>query len=184
MEQLDLRAIAYHEAGHAVIAAVLGILGDNSRVTIVPAERGKGFFDEKGSVEFSKDTSNYAWKRWGVSYTRKAILAFYAGPAVSIKLDPSLDLFEEGGWYELDMILAEDFCKWIGDPAYYEGDKKLVLETQNWKKAVALVESNWPSINALAEQLLKCQTMTGAEVKATLSSGAKQRTSRSRRLEQ
>jgi hypothetical protein len=67
--------IACHEAAHAVVAAMLGVLGDNSRITIEP----EGF--EKGSVEFSKDGNNDAWKQWGVRYTRKAIRAYYAGLA-------------------------------------------------------------------------------------------------------
>ena len=108
---IRLWQIACHEAGHAVIAAILDILGDQSVVTIVP----EGCVT--GSVEFSRDTSNNAWKQWGMRYTRQAILASYAGPAVSIKLDHGLDLFEEGGWNELDMTGAQDFCRRSGSLA-------------------------------------------------------------------
>ena len=156
--------VAFHEAGHAVISTVLGILGDDSRITIVR----KRFVE--GSVEFSKDANNGAWKKWGVRYTRKVILATYAGPAVSIKLEPGLDLFEEGGWYEFDMTGAHDFCHWISDTSflYDETDKKTILDTKNWKKAVSLVEQNWPAIKSVADELLSRQTMSGHEVKVML----------------
>jgi hypothetical protein len=151
---------AFHEAAHAVIAARLGILGDS--ITIVP----EGY--EQGSVEFSKDGNNDAWKQWPQRYIRKAILAHYAGPAASKKLEPSLDLFEEGGWYECDMIGAEDLCRWIGDPAYYQHDTSLVLQTKNWQKAVELVQQNWPNILSVAVELIKRKTMLRHEVEALL----------------
>ena|ERR1017187_1490752 len=151
---------ACHEAAHAVIAARLGILGDS--ITIVQ----KGY--EQGWVEFSKDGSNGAWKRWPEGYIRKAILAQYAGPAASKKLEPSLDLFEAGGWYEGDMIDVDYFCMWIGDPAYYQHDINLVFETPNWKKAVVLVEQNWPNITFVAVELIKRKTMLRHEVEALL----------------
>jgi hypothetical protein len=89
---------------------------------------------------------------------------------VSIKLEPCFDLFEEGGWCELDMTGAEEFCKWIGDPVYsfYEPDKNLVFETLHWKKAVALVEQNWPAITSVADKLIERKNMRGHEVKALL----------------
>lgn len=155
---------ASHEAAHAVIAALLGVLGDSANITVVP----EAFV--YGSVEFSKNGQDGAWKRWGVRYIRKAICAYYAGPAASMKLEPCLDLFEEGGPYELDMIAAEELCRWIGDPAYttYEPDKDLVFKTRNWKKAVALVEQNWPTIMLLADELIERKAMRGYEVKALL----------------
>jgi hypothetical protein len=155
---------ACHEAAHAVIAALLGVLGDNSRITIEE----EGLLE--GSVEFSKDGNNDAWKKWGVRYSRTAIRAFYAGPAASIKLEPCLDVFEEGEGCEFDMCWAKDVCSWIGDPAYttYEPDKNLVFETRNWKQAVALVEENWPTITSVADELIKQKTMRGHEVKALL----------------
>jgi len=154
--------VACHEAGHAVIAAVLGILAPDTTITIVPDG------SVAGSVEFSPDTGEDAWKRWGVRYTRKAIVATYAGPAVSLKLDPGLDLFDENGWHDLDMVHADMFCEWIGDPALYEGDKKEIFETRNSKKAVSLVELNWLCIASVADELLKRRTMRGHEVKGML----------------
>jgi len=161
---------ACHEAAHAVAAAALGILG--GKITI--AREGIVF----GSVEFSKDGDNHAWKRWGVRYTRKAIVASYAGPAASIKLEPGLDLFEEGGLFEGDMNSANQLCEWIGDPAYpvYEpAVRNLILETRSWKKAVTLVEQNWSTITAVADKLIEQKTMSGHEVRDLLASGLKRR---------
>lgn len=157
---MNKQAIAYHEAGHAVIAALLRVLGDDSCITI----QGDGC--ELGSVTFSKPVVNNAWKRWGLRYTRKAILAFYAGPAASMKLDPSVDLFEEGGLFELDFFRANDLCRWLGDGAVYEESPKSVLQTAHWKQSSAMVQSNWLTITEVAKTLCALKTLTGTQVKA------------------
>ncbi len=43
--------VAYHEAGHATIAAVLGILRSDSTITIIPEKN--GLLNESGSVSIS-----------------------------------------------------------------------------------------------------------------------------------
>jgi hypothetical protein len=162
--------VAYHEAGHATIAAMLGILRSDSTITIIPEKN--GFLTKYGSVTVSKEMGIHdSGKRWSARYVRKLIVATYAGPAVSKKLHPNLDLLEEGGDCELDMLNATDLkgrflvppdCDWSFEFA------SLYPKERTWKEAVALVELNWPAIQAVAAELLERRTMTGAEVKATL----------------
>jgi hypothetical protein len=131
---------------------------------------------ELGTTGISRDPSDYAWQRWGKRYLRKVILTIYAGPAVSIKLDPNLNLLEQGGSCESDIIGAEEYCAWIGDPHFSSDDpynNKLVFETKNWKKAVLLVELNWPSIVSVADKLLKDRNLTGKQVKVAIATLAK-----------
>lgn len=81
--------IAYHEAGHAVIAAVLGILRNDDVISIVSDSSG-----EYGYVTVWKRA--YDFNRRSGGYIRKRVLSIYAGPAVSKKLKPRLNLLQEG----------------------------------------------------------------------------------------
>lgn len=83
-------ATAYHEAGHAVAAAVLDILDSTAAVSVVP--NGKG---EYGSVSFSKEAWDFEHR--STDHIRKTILVVYAGPAVTKKRFPRVNLFEERG---------------------------------------------------------------------------------------
>ena len=158
-------AVACHEAGHAAVAALLGILRNDSNITIVSALKG-----EHGSVSFSQRPC----ERWSTRYTHRYILALYAGPAVSKRLFPEVNLLEAGGDYESDMLQAEDLMQscapgsweWTGDPVFQS------YKARTWKRAVALVNSNWYAITAIAEELLKRKTMTGFMVKAALAAMA------------
>jgi ATP-dependent Zn protease len=79
---------AYHEAGHSVAAAVLDILRSDIFVSIVPDGRGEyGFVTGQKAFDFKKRSPRYI---------RKMILSYHAGPAVSKKLSPQINLFEGG----------------------------------------------------------------------------------------
>lgn len=157
------RDVAYHEAAHAVAAAFLGILADGSVITI------KADGAVLGSAEFSNNAIENAWKNWPKPYTRKAILAFYAGPAATMRSNPGINIFEEGGFCELDMIRANELSQWIGEPAYLTHGRDLVLATSNWKKTVKLVAWLWPAISNTAELLIKKKKILGRDVKAIVS---------------
>jgi len=154
-------AVAYHEAGHAVVAAALGILRNDAIITIISSQKG-----ERGSVSFSKRPSD----QWSARYKRRFILKLYAGPAVTAKLFPGVDLLEEGGKYESDMVFAEHLMQscapgsWEskGDPVFQSYKNRM------WRRAVALVDLCWSDISRVAEELLKGKRMTGVMVKAML----------------
>lgn len=154
-------AFAYHEAGHAAVAALLGILRNASVITVASAVKGEG-----GFVWLSKRPC----KRWSARYKRKYILVLYAGPAVSKKLFPGVNLLEESGYYESDMVQAEhlmQFCapgswEWTGDLVFQSYKERM------WSRAVAIVNANWQAICALAKELAKHKTLTGTMVKASL----------------
>jgi hypothetical protein len=147
--------MACHEAAHAVIAAFLRILRNDSTISIIPDGRG-----EFGSVTFSKQALVHdSGKRWSTRYTRKIVLAQFAGPAATLKLEPGTDLLEEGGLYESDMLFSEYLMRFCGPRSSKE---------RTWKESVALVERSWPAITSVADELLKRQSMRGQEVKAML----------------
>lgn len=155
------RAVALHEAGHVTAAAVLGILRNDAIVTIVSAIMG-----EHGSVSFSKRPI----EQWSARYKRKMILTYYAGPAVTKKLHPGVDLFEEGGFYESDMIVAEHLMQSCA-PGQWECIRDPVFQSykeRTWRRAVALVDLHWSAVTRLAKELLNCKTITGVGVKAVL----------------
>lgn len=157
---------ACHEAGHAVVSDVLGVLGNDSTITISRDS------SVHGSVEFSEEGDNDVWKQWKPSYIRKAVVAFFAGPAVTIKLDPGVNLAEEGGLYELDILRARSMAEWLCDPFFsdHEGDPNqwLFLDSDLWKEAVALVEQHWSSITSAASELIRHRTLKGKRVKALI----------------
>ena len=151
--------IAYHEAGHAVVAAVLDLLRNDTVVSIVSDVRG-----EDGFVTVPKKAFDF--KKRSPRYIRKMILSYYAGPAVSKKLWPQINLFEEGGAFESDMVFAEHLmrycappsCEWIGDSVFQSFKERM------WKKAQSLVASRWTDIRSVANALLERKTLTGDEV--------------------
>ena len=162
MQKIRNKHVAYHEAGHAVVAALLGILRNDASITIASAIKG-----EHGAVTLFRTG---LWTEWSARYTRKAILAYYGGPAVTKRLLPDVDLCEEGGYYESDMVTAEDLLRrcapgqWesTGDPIFQSYKVKM------WIKAISLVNSNWSAIAAVARELLKRKTMTGIDVKTIM----------------
>lgn len=152
--------IAYHEAGHAVIAAVLGILRNDDVISVVSDNNG-----EYGYVTVWKRA--YDFNRRSAGYIRKRVLSIYAGPAVSKKLNPRLNLFQEGGLMESDMVFAEYLmrfcaptsCQSIGDSVFES------FKEQMWKEAQDLISSRWADIAVVAKALLKWKTLNGDEVK-------------------
>jgi hypothetical protein len=161
---------ACHEAGHTVVLALLGILRNDLVVSVIPISK-----YELGSVSISKREGFHdSGKKWDARYVRKLIIARFAGPAVSIKLNPHIDLLDPLDYCELDMQNAAMLKaslypnnSVVSDPEYV----RLYAQERTWKKAVALVGANWKSITAIAKELIKRGTMKGVEVKMALGMG-------------
>jgi hypothetical protein len=175
---MKTHVVATHEAGHAVAAAVLGILRDDAVLTIIPNSRG-----EYGSLSIAWKYEPVlsdprvvplvhakSGKRLSERYVRKSVIASYAGPVAQERLTPDMDLFEEGAEWEGDMCGAFlPFC--AGGPRR-EVREGLVIAPSLLNKAHVLVDMHWRAITQLASMLRERQTMTGAEVKATINAGA------------
>ncbi len=71
-----IRQVAYDESGHAVAAALLGILKKKSVITIVPDPKGV-----YGSVSFSREARVHdSGRKWSAQYARKIIMRCVLGP--------------------------------------------------------------------------------------------------------
>lgn len=144
----DLRATAYHEAGHAVVTFAQGLTIDT--VSIIPAEDYNGICLEPSVL-------GYRFESWRDrrAIARALIVVCYAGMHAQRLVDPNAadwhgdgdesDAFQLSQNYEV----LPRYCSWVGDDAH---DRYLDRLRQEAKR---LVMKHRTAIAALAEALLQ-----------------------------
>lgn len=178
---MDEKIIAIHEAGHAVIARVLGIAV--TQVAMFPTDgKGGAAGAQTGSASWLANEADRSAQIRAAENDAKVCLA---GPHAQQKYRPSKvkhrmpvewrDDFELAKQFVVKAVLLET------DPAFNlptEG-RDIILSRDASAQVVSrfdrisadvksLVADNWPAIERTAEELLRLRTISGEEVDAII----------------
>ena len=156
-------ATAYHEAGHAVVKACLGL--GYSGISIVPDN------DSWGRVESSKPEkpSTYAAvdrrDRWHRSRFRaeKWVMVIQAGDMAQRRYDPtSVGIsYSRSDFVKCNVLLLNY------DPDKKNPDAEFHYDLlQKWTES--LIEQHWHLVEAVAKALLEHRELTGSQVRAVI----------------
>jgi len=144
----DLRAIAYHEAGHVVVGTRLGL-----QVLGVDIDR-----DGEGG----RGHTHFAPAERTRDFVERVVTTFMAGFAAEVKLgapDP------DGSGFDLDATLRE----WL---ALLEPDRRRrpALAEEYFQRAQTELEHQgaWPAVEAVAAALLHARRLDGDAVRKLL----------------
>jgi len=152
---LDTKTVAYHEAGHAVVACRLGIA--IARVTTRVA--GGAFF---GGGWLAGHTQLDPVAEQRAAFQDRVWVAL-AGAAAQARVDPSS---VREGCATRDYALARKFYAELYRMPYCT-DKELAGDE---RRARELVAKHWPSVEAVAQELLKRGSLNGRQVVSLLAS--------------
>jgi len=186
MEEADRKIIAYHEAGHAVVAARIPEVDPPSKVTIVPRGRALGlttFLPEKeqyhmqrrrlvgmlavgfggriAEAEFCGDISAGAASdiKQNTELARRMVTEL----GMSDKIGP-INYAERQGSEFLGTELMS--AKWHSEETSREIDQEIQrFLSEAYETAEVLIRANRVVIEAVAEALMKYETVTGEEIK-------------------
>jgi hypothetical protein len=139
---MDLEAVAYHEAGHAVIG--LALMRPVLSVTIIPLGDAAGLCNGERGLSPNPSPEE----------VEALLYELFAGYAAQIRFDPAA---VEAAKFasEDDNCKAQPFLRSLGGP---------IREPYLRQRAAALVAENWPAIVLLASELLQFKTLGGDEV--------------------
>jgi ATP-dependent Zn protease len=157
----DVRATAYHEAGHAVVMLAFGLEIDEA--TISPdAER-----DSNGHISHPPPlgyiTTGVRDRR---SLVRAMILSSYAGMEAERLVDPDAPHYHGAGDADTAFYLSRTYevlprkMEYVGDDAHWRFLDRLKSEARH------IVHDLRGPIGRLADELLSKTRLTGAEVEA------------------
>jgi hypothetical protein len=162
-------ATAYHEAGHAVVAACLGL--GYSGISIVPDNDSWGRVTSGKTEKPSTCAAIDRGDRWHPSRLRaeKWVTVFQAGDAAQRHYDPfSVGLSYSRSDYERCIALLLRYA-----PDNEEPDAELHYDLlQEWTES--LIEQHWHVVEAVGKALLEHRELTGGQVRAVIHA-AKQR---------
>ncbi|MBS0198794.1 MAG: ATP-dependent zinc metalloprotease FtsH [Planctomycetes bacterium] len=177
----ESRLVAYHEAGHAVLQAMLPDADPLHKVTIIP--RGGTGGATFGLPE--KDRMGYGVK-WLIAQMRiccggriaeeKAVGDVSSGASMDIAqvtriarsmveewgMSPKLGFVRYAGSDTREMYMPEK--DYSDETASTIDDEVRRLADEAYTEARRLLEENWEKVVAVAEALLKYETLTGEEV--------------------
>jgi ATP-dependent Zn protease len=154
----ELRATAYHEAGHAVITIVQGLT--LKKVSIVPGEDYNGL-----SVEPAVAGYDFSNAREARSIARMLIIGCYAGMPAERLVDPdapdSHGEDDEDNAFRLsrEHQVLPRYCSIVGDEYHWKYLDKLRAEARR------LVKKHRRAIAKVADELLQEQELDGAKAK-------------------
>ncbi|MBK7404827.1 MAG: ATP-dependent zinc metalloprotease FtsH [Phycisphaerales bacterium] len=180
-EAEENRATAYHEAGHAVVQALIKDADPLHKVTIIPRGQSLGAtfsLPEKDRMGFGQ--------RWLKAFMRiacggriaeqRAVGDISSGAAQDISQVTSMArvMIEEWGMSDrLGFVryTGEDTRnRFIPEKAYSEETARIIdeevrrLVDEAYRDAGQMLEENWAKVEAVAEALLKYETLSGDEV--------------------
>ncbi len=149
----ELAAVALHEAGHVIAALALG--ARVTRLSIVPRPALGGRLADQGHVD----------RPWTGNLPLERVVCLAGAAAEAIQDGRGSRTFAEqerhysGGTGDFEM--ARGACR--SSPEQVEAA---------WRQACDLVGRYWPTVRALAEELLHRQEVTGARAAELLAEGA------------
>jgi len=181
IEQQERIATAYHEAGHAVLQMLLPDADPLHKVTIIPRGQAMG-------VTFSlPEKDRYGYAERYLSATMRVLCGgrlaearktgdISSGAAMDIKM---VTTYARAMVLEWGMSEKLGFVRYAGDDSResflpdkdYSDDTARMIDEEirrmadaAYADAKAMVESNWDKINAVAEALLRLETLQREEV--------------------
>jgi cell division protease FtsH len=181
IEQQERIATAYHEAGHAVLQMLLPDADPLHKVTIIPRGQAMG-------VTFSlPEKDRYGYAQRYLSATMRVLCGgrlaearktgdISSGAAMDIKM---VTTYARAMVLEWGMSEKLGFVRYAGDDSResflpdkdYSDDTARMIDEEirrmadaAYADAKAMVESNWDKINAVAEALLRLETLQREEV--------------------
>jgi len=189
MEQADRKITAYHEAGHAVVGAMIPEVDPPTKVTIVPRGRALGlttFMPEKeqyhmqrrrlvgqlavgyggriAEAEFCGDIS--AGASSDIKQNTELARRMVAELGMSDKVGP-VNYAERQGSEFLGTELMSS--KWHSEETAREIDQEIQrFLREAYERAEVLIRANRNAVELLATALMRYETITGEEVKEIL----------------
>ncbi len=189
MEEADRRIVAYHEAGHAIVAAKIPEVDPPSKVTIVPRGRALGlttFLPEKEQYHmqrkrlmgmlsvafggriaeqvFCGDISAGASDdiRRATEIARRMVTEL----GMSDKIGPINYAERQGSEFLGTELMA---ARWHSEETAREIDEEIqrVLD-EAYQTAVDIVNENAASLESITQALLRYETVTGEEIREIL----------------
>jgi ATP-dependent Zn protease len=145
---------AYHQAGHAVVAVVLGLKIGRRGVTIVP-DNGRGTLGYANITVQLRERPDGATSARTRARIEAWAVAHLAGDVAERKFNGRRRL---GG--HSDLLRAFDLLEYIST-SVEQFDARLRVA---YVGARDLIEDNWPSVQAVAEELLSKKTLSADEV--------------------
>jgi len=189
IEEEDRRITAYHEAGHAVVAAVLADVDDPHKVTIVPRGRALGatmILPDKESYHMQKKRmlGTLAWAFGGRVAEAHFCGDISAGASDDIRratelaraMVTELGMSDKVGPINYAERQGSDFLgtelmsgKWHSEETARQIDQEVELLLRGaYETAERLVRENAGGVEAITQALLRFETITGDEVKRLL----------------
>jgi cell division protease FtsH len=192
MNEKERELTAYHEAGHAVVGFVLPDSDPVHKVTVIPRGR-------TGGVTWFLPPEDRSYKS---IYEFKDVMARAMGGRIAESLVYGPDAVTTGAGSDLKhvadiaraMVVEEGMSKklrnrvfpevdsgWLGGKKYDYSeatardidDEVEALTVEATKRAEAVLKANIPALKALAEELLKKETLEEEEVTAILKQNTK-----------
>lgn len=157
MSEERLRLTAYHEAGHAVVSWVVGLVMDGASIEPQESSLGRVSFVELEHMElydavlYRHLVSSYA----GV----KAVESCTGRPTAPD--DPNTDPRVEGS--DWDAIV--DLIRALTGP---DESAQVALQEQAGEEAQRILRENWPGVEAVAQALLRDRSLDNADLSRIL----------------
>jgi cell division protease FtsH len=180
----ERKILAYHEAGHAIAFASQPDLGTIRKVTIMPRGGAGGFMAPLSKEEMIRSVAGF----------RRQIIVAFGGRVAEKKLTNTISSGAANDLKQATQIAkqmvfdlgmgGQEFVAWGSDqgPVFLGGEisrrKDFSEETarelegqvseilsQTYQDTHTLIEANWVAVEAVAEGLLRQETLDGALVK-------------------
>ncbi|MCE2814752.1 MAG: hypothetical protein LW850_30555 [Planctomycetaceae bacterium] len=146
-----LRATAYHEAGHAVMAMILGRAVQ--KVTIVPGQSHLGA-QRLGACHLQKGKS-----RGAQDYLEDEVMILLAGMVAESQITGQY--CQQGAAQDLRFVRRMLQTRNDGERQIQRLEKRLLSKTEHH----LLDAQSWRAVEAIAAELVKSQTISGRAVK-------------------
>ena len=172
-DEEQLRLVAYHEAGHALVGTMLG--QEATKVTIQPSSSGAGGFTIFNPSKLGMYSKKELEERIMALYAGRVSEELLVGPA-NITTGASNDI--ERATAIVKSIVSQygmcsgDNAPTILDYSQVDGSDKFVMEAMNelarnlYKRTKDLLEENRNKLDKMASELLDKETLSGDEIMA------------------